>query len=626
MKRLFLMLALVTLLFWGCAEDTSDTTAPTGADITQQGLEATEAPGLYDPKTDLETQTGGAVRGYPLHDDTCSGIVPMGGDLLMFSGDETTTLTVLTGGNLSVACTATLNCLICPDDPAVQVTENGMGYYDGENRAAVFLDRTLKEVSRTYLPEDMDGNPALSPDFGTVYYCTGNQIRALDLQSGISRLVKEQNCTGQSLAGIFCGGDVLCCVTVDSDGRGTGVYLSTQTGQTLYSGNAVEQLQTFGDSYIARLDYGSVRELAFSLDGGQDMTLEPLDDDAIPSPALPCGGVVTASTTGETCTLDYYDLASGRRTASVDLPGTDAVPNLVADPERNVLWFVQYDSQTSSQTLYAWDPSKSPVSDETVYTDRRYTAENPDTAGLALCREEARRMEEKYGVEILLWQDALSIQPVDYTYEPEYLVSAYRRGLQRLDCALARFPEGFLAETASQSDCGVIRIALVRTIRGDEAFGTLENVAGIQYWYDGDACIGLDLGDSLEQNFYHELFHVVETRVYAGATAYDEWDKLNPVDFCYDYDYMANQSRADYQYLEGENRAFIDMYSMSYPKEDRARTFEYAMIDAGADCFGSETMQSKLNKLCVGIRKAYGLKRYPEALPWEQYLEEPLTP
>ena len=103
------------------------------------------------------------------------------------------------------------------------------------------------------------------------------------------------------------------------------------------------------------------------------------------------------------------------------------------------------------------------------------------------------------------------------------------------------------------------------------------------------------------------------------------WNTLNPKVFSYDYDYIANLSREDYQWTEGEDRAFIDIYSMSYPKEDRARIMEYAMMLGNEDCFESETMQRKLRQLCLGIRDAFGLKKSTEAFLWEQYLEEPLN-
>ena len=51
---------------------------------------------------------------------------------------------------------------------------------------------------------------------------------------------------------------------------------------------------------------------------------------------------------------------------------------------------------------------------------------------------------------------------------------------------------------------------------------------------------------------------------------------------------------------------------------------EYAMLEGFGRCFESEIMQSKLRKLCLGIRQAFDLKAYGDVLPWEQYLQEPL--
>ena len=75
-----------------------------------------------------------------------------------------------------------------------------------------------------------------------------------------------------------------------------------------------------------------------------------------------------------------------------------------------------------------------------------------------------------------------------------------------------------------------------------------------------------------------------------------------------------------------ENRYFVDLYSMGYPKEDRARIMEYATLAGQADLFQSAPMQSKLRKLCQGIRKAFDLEKEPVSYLWEQYLETPLAP
>ena len=60
---------------------------------------------------------------------------------------------------------------------------------------------------------------------------------------------------------------------------------------------------------------------------------------------------------------------------------------------------------------------------------------------------------------------------------------------------------------------------------------------------------------------------------------------------------------------------------MSFPKEDRARIMEYAMLPDMAHLFRAPIMQKKLAALCAGIREAYGLKKSEETFLWEQYLE-----
>ena len=79
------------------------------------------------------------------------------------------------------------------------------------------------------------------------------------------------------------------------------------------------------------------------------------------------------------------------------------------------------------------------------------------------------------------------------------------------------------------------------------------------------------------------------------------------------------------KYLSGEDRAFVDTYSMSFPKEDRARILENAMLSGNEALFSPPIMQAKLTKLCEGIRQAFGLRKSKETFPWEQYLEESLA-
>ena len=66
--------------------------------------------------------------------------------------------------------------------------------------------------------------------------------------------------------------------------------------------------------------------------------------------------------------------------------------------------------------------------------------------------------------------------------------------------------------------------------------------------------------------------------------------------------------------MQPDTRSFVDTYSMSYPKEDRARIFEYAMTAGNEPLFAASPLQYKLKMLCQGIREAFGLKKIPGKL------------
>ena len=157
MKRISLIL-LAVLMLWGCSAapqpEAATTEAPTAATT-----EATvpDPVGFYDPDSALEAVTDGALQVYPLYRSDVAQIVPMGRGVLVFSGENATTLTLLAGSDLYVKAVANLNCLIHPEDPAVQVSTKGVTYYDAATNELVFLDAELKEGTRMTMPDDMVG-------------------------------------------------------------------------------------------------------------------------------------------------------------------------------------------------------------------------------------------------------------------------------------------------------------------------------------------------------------------------------------------------------------------------------------------------------------------------------------
>lgn len=623
--KFIVSILLAAALLAGCSsvghqaeeETTPETRQTLAAQMTTPPAENTE-PGTYLPGSPAEIQTNGAVRAFDPGVEVCMGILPFGDGILLFSGRETTTLTLLKGENMAVEAQKTLDCTLAASDTGIQVNEQGIAFYDDVRHCVVFLDTELQETESISLPDEMLGNAVIAPDWRMVYYCTDAAVCAMDLDTGISQILKEQTAQWQGISGIFLNGSVLECYRVNADSTGETVYLSAQTGQTLCSSKTICYLATDEERYFASFYDGSVDICLVGETDREQKTLR-LPENAMVFPMLSMNAVVYQQNDGKTLELSFVDLYEGKRTGLLSLAGTPTL--LMAAASDSKVWMLCEDA--GKEILYCWDPALSPVHDETEYTAPYYTAEQPDRAGLNRCKTCSAALGEKYGVNILIWEDPLQFQPFDYQFEAEFRVEAYERDLAVLETAMNRFPEGFFQQAVEGTGSGTLTVSLVRSINGDRELGNLMQIGGVQYWIDESAYLALAMGGQLEQMFYHELSHVIDSRVMSTCGAYDDWEALNPVDFSYDYGYLANENREDFQYLEEETRAFIDIYSMSYPKEDRARIFEYAMMPGNESFFVSEIMQEKLRTICLGIREAFSLET-AASYPWEQYLTESL--
>lgn len=621
MKR-FLILALVCLLLCGCAAQPQPTeTTPTTE--TQPLTDPTEPSGCYDPDSTVEMQYQGAVKVYPLPLENAREVVCIGSDLVVFSGEETTTLTMFSGENCYISGVAELDVTISPLDVSTQVTEKGISYYSPDTGEVVLLDTALKEVARIRVPEDSVGEPVLSANRQALYYCTADSVQVLELENGIRRLLKEVSFPQQSVHSLLLEDTVLRCELAEEDGSVRSIFISTQTGELLgeYQGDLA--VSSHADTYYTKFFDGAMQALVYGNAGGDQRMLIPEDVTANHRYLPEKNGVVTAGVKDHKLVLEYYDLESGLRSSVLELY-SDGLPLSIAAGEGSLVYVLCSDEEQGG-VLYRWDTAALASNDAGVYTSPRYTLEKPDGKGLAACRTYAAELNQRYGVEILLYTDATANQPWDYTMEPEYQVPMIYRDLQLLDQLLAIYPQEFLKQTAASTSSGVVRICLVRNLVGTPESGSLETAAGTHFWVEEEPYIALCVGQMNDRLVYHELFHAIETKVYSDSQIYYEWNDLNPKGFEYDYNYRDYSGHQDSEYLKDETRAFIDAYSMSFPKEDRARIMEYAMTEGNESYFQSEIMQKKLYQLCLGIRKAYGLTKSEEVYPWEQYLNESLA-
>ena len=591
MKRL-LPLLLVLLLLAGCTAGNREDTLPATPDTTQ----ATTPPGLYDPENSVEAATNGAVRAYPLLADNYFRLCAMGSRVLLVSDDGA--LTALKGEECHIAATLPTGRYIFAHSVGFDTAAQGAAYYMEESRQVIMLNPQLQQSGSWVMPENILGEPAISLSSDEVYYSIPGELKALNLQTGISRLIRSHPGTNLSITGCHFDGTVLECVDQDG-GR---IFLSSQNGQRLSSGSKLVSLATAGKTYLAESLDGNLITKVF---GTRTTTAQELKVEGTHAAALELSGVVIYETNDTGLQLHLYDLVSGTRRAAVELPGVaDPVAFMATDSH---FWFLSY--VNGHQVLYRWDPNRSLTDDDTVYTGIHYTADAPDTAGLDACQARVVDMNQKYGVRLHIWQDAVKT-PGQLNLIPEHQVMTLNNMLDTLEPLLALFPENFLKSTV---ESGWVHICLVRNVGSTDSYA--------QYWANGDCYIAIS--SDIEQSFLLGLGYAIDSHVLGNSRDFDDWSLLNPEGF--EYTGGATPSWDAMKHLEGSNRAFLDTTSMHFPNAERSRMFAAAMTEGNAEVFATTAMQAKLTLLCLGIREAYGLEKSTETFLWEQYLAEPLA-
>ena len=600
------LLALVLLT--GCAAQ-NPVPAPTEA------LPA-EAP-VQDVPFLAPAEDGRTAAKYTLPEDV-HGFLLLGENLLFFSEDDATTLTLVNPVSQQVLAAYETGMVLTTQNFTVQQLQNGLSYFDGKAGETVVLDSCLQQTLRLKAPDDLAGMPLLSPDGSTQYYCTSSGIRALDIATGISRILREASYPVQGLSGILLEGTVLQVSITEADGSWRTLFLSSETGQLLEDRNGNVLPGTKGNRFFLHQQEENRHTMLFGTVGEPPMVLNPwfgVDDSFF------LGDQVLTVFANEThLELQLYTLDSGlRQSCLLGIPSEAALVNAAKDSSGCIWLLCRF---PDAPALYCWDPAETKTADTTVYTSPRYTRLEPDLDALAACTLHARELSHQHGIEILVYTDAVAMQPWDYTLEYEYDAAVLYRELELLDRRLNNYPPGFLQALAGKFTG--ITISIVRSIQGTPESGSTNVADGISFWNGYDAYIVLAAGHDTERTLYHELCHLIDTVVLTESTAYDGWESLNPEGFSYAN--SENHTMDADSWRQAGWESFLEDDSMSYPKEDRAYIMEYAMTEGNADRFESPYLQAKLKLLCTGIREAFSLEERTEPLLWEQYLQSPINP
>lgn len=612
MKRLIPLLLLAALLC-GCnsAEQSGELSETTIAateisvqDTTAPSEEATEPPTLPSTVAD-------SITTYTLSGGNCAGILRFGEDsyaLLTTDGQ----MSLLSGEDLLIENTRDLGCSLSSDDPSILVKDDQISYYDSSAASYITLGKNLTQISAITIRDQITAGPIMSPDFSTIYYCTADGIRALDMATGNSRLLRQEHQTILSLDGLLFEGTNLSYTRQTGENSTQVCFVRTSDGSQTYVADLDGELATWGDSYAAvmhlDLPMGSFRQI---LTGSLDGTIQDLDvDDTWDTILFPGEGTALLQTvTEEGVKMDLYDLNEGVLRASRVFPGqAEPFPHAWIEGDDVWLW------NGSESLLHRWDTAQDPA-DGACLLKAHYTLSQPDETGLEQCDLRAQALSDTYGISISLTESSNRTTGVDYSGYPDYRPEQYLTALNQLHEILEQFPKELLRQLGAD---GKLVIELV-----DDYDPTFTNYTGTgELVFGSPRVIRVSICQDLREIFCHELYHAMELVIQSQSKKLEDWSDLNPSRFEYSGSYAAWASGeyAESEYLEEGDNDFADDYCLVSSREDRAQTFLYAMMEGQEARFESKTMQKKLELICEAIRETFGLEDSTEVFAWEQYL------
>lgn len=243
--------------------------------------------------------------------------------------------------------------------------------------------------------------------------------------------------------------------------------------------------------------------------------------------------------------------------------------------------------------------------------------------------DRAEQIASKYEVEILLG-DQTEDSYGEFNALHEMGEAYISEGLDALESALSKYPENFMKQLI-YGDQRKLEFHLTG------AFTLKEypegDVNGFTY-YIGLAqeaagknlvIVDITMASSIEETIHHELMHIIDFKLRFDANVrkdavYSEeaWMALNPKGFTYVEDKFHLPESI---YNDGYEEYFIDLYSRTDAKEDRARIMEYAMADEEWAFSNADGRYEKLEYLSECIRDAFDTKGWPAKTVWEKTLD-----
>lgn len=532
-------------------------------------------------------------------------------------------------------------------DDGVYVTADGqIALCNQMNGEVYFLNGTLGEYDRISLGDAWISY--ISEDLTRVFYVDNNlnAICVYNRETGEKISLYENSepeNTNGSLIGVYEADNCVLIQEMDMESPDSICRLvRADTGETVQSYTAdIRKLEVAEDAYIAYCDVGGLTEIVFGKpDESEPKTLAFADYSEYDYRYVDVENRIAISQTERhvegkrQAFYNFYCLDTGYRQYELNMPLTENafVSGYITYIEnKSAVLFSTYDE--CGVTIYVWDLlAGESVSQDTRSYVYKWQGENPaDAEEMKRLRARAQEIGARYGVEIYIGNDIWECPTDIYEYAMTDNVVRIDQSLSVLERELARYPDGMLMQL-NDGYGSVLRIYLAGQILPiDET--AIDTAVGVQNTLPGDTHLVLDINSTYdyESTIHHEIFHAIENYLNMTDMAWidaEVWDSCNPPDFVYDYDYMENQASFDFTYTangveQGEQAYFIDIYSKSFPTEDRARVMEYAMMEEETDTgyFDYEAIRNKLVYISGQIRTGFDTTGWPAVTDWEVWIQ-----
>lgn len=299
---------------------------------------------------------------------------------------------------------------------------------------------------------------------------------------------------------------------------------------------------------------------------------------------------------------------------------------------QDVILFYVIDEHTEMITeLFLWKFAEA-VDEEADNPPKKIMAELPREIDYAELTAQAKRLEEKYGIHIVMGENVTrEFDAYDYVQVTDK--ERISLALEELELALNAFPDGMCEEMSSDYAigfniylCGAFTPKNEENISDAGAFFVFENG-----YYNLAMNIMLE---NTESNVIHEMTHALDDYFeFCGASEQLEvdWQSCNPDGFEYLGSYFGYEELYEYTYAEDyetvDDIYFVDTYACTFPGEDRSRVFEFfgSEFCEGDWLLESDPLRRKARVLldycmeyleCFREDEEYGLKEKAEELGW----------